>query len=344
MTESGATTSPSQQSFVARVISWALGRKPVRAFLLYSEHRGVQLADSVTYRALFSVFAAVLLGFSIAGLWLQGNPQAWDALISAVNSVVPGLVGKDKLIDPENLQFTAGLSIAGVISVVALVGAAIGAITSLRIAFRQLGDRMHDDVAFYWVLLRNLALAVGIGAALLASAVATVLGTASISTLLSLIGIQDENPVTTVATKVISLVVVFLLDAAVIAVLFRVLSGLRPSVRALWPGAILGGIGLLALQELSGLFVRGAGSNPLLASFASLIALLLWINLSSQVILIAASYIITGVEDEADRAYSRQRAKTFAERRVNRAQKVVILATEELRQARAAEISESQRA
>jgi membrane protein len=35
------------------------------------------LADSVTYRALFSVFAGVLLGFSIAALWLAGNPVAW---------------------------------------------------------------------------------------------------------------------------------------------------------------------------------------------------------------------------------------------------------------------------
>ena len=33
------------------------------------------LADSVTYRTLFSVFAGVLLGFSIAGLVLAGNPR-----------------------------------------------------------------------------------------------------------------------------------------------------------------------------------------------------------------------------------------------------------------------------
>ena len=50
-------------NLIARITAWALRLKPVRAFLLYSEKRGPMLADSVTYRTLFSVFAGVLLGF-----------------------------------------------------------------------------------------------------------------------------------------------------------------------------------------------------------------------------------------------------------------------------------------
>ena len=46
---------------VERVTAWALERKPVRAFLLYMEHHGPMLADSVTYRALFAVFAGMTL-------------------------------------------------------------------------------------------------------------------------------------------------------------------------------------------------------------------------------------------------------------------------------------------
>ena len=36
---------------------------------------------------LFSIFAGVLLGFSVAALWLAGNPDAWQALIDAVTRV-----------------------------------------------------------------------------------------------------------------------------------------------------------------------------------------------------------------------------------------------------------------
>ena len=46
-------------------------------------------------------------------------------------------------------------------------------------------------------------------------------------------------------------------------------------------------------------------SNPLLASFASLIALLLWVNLSAQVILIATAYIYTLVREGEDRVRER---------------------------------------
>ena len=137
-----------------------------------------------------------------------------------------------------------------------------------------------------------------------------------------------------IGTRVVSLVLVFVLDAAAIAVLFRTLSGVKASWRTLLPGAFYGAIGLTVLQQLSSLFVGGAASNPLLASFASLIALLLWFNLSAQVILLAGAYIITSVDEEQDRVRARFGASTFAQRRVKRAEEGVRLATEELTHAR----------
>jgi membrane protein len=320
---------------VARVIAWALTLKPVRAFLLYSEHRGPMLADSVTYRTLFSVFAGVLLGFSTAALFLAGNPDAWDALVGAVNAAIPGLVGDDGIIDPSDIQAPAGLTIATVLSIVGLIGAAIGAIGSLRTALRALADKVHDDVFWLWVLLRNLAIAIGIGVALAASAALTFFADAGIGALSDLLGRSADDPVSTIGTRAISLLIVFALDTAVVAVLFRTLSGVRASARALWPGALLGAVGLTILQQLSSLFVGGASSNPLLASFASLIALLLWINLSTQVILIAGAYIITSVDEQNDRVRARFGAPTFARRRVQRAEEAVQLATAELASARA---------
>ena len=101
-------------------------------------------------------------------------------------------------------------------------------------------------------------------------------------------------------------------------------------------GALLGGIGLTVLQQLSGLFVSGASSNPLLASFAALIALLLWLNLSAQVILLASTWIIISEREAADRVRERFGSPTFALRRVRQAENAVAVATEELRLAREA--------
>lgn len=86
------------------LIAWALARKPVRAFLLYSEQQGALLAGAVTYRALFSIFAGVLLGFSVAAIWLVGQPELWQALLDSVDNVIPGLVGEGGLIDADALK------------------------------------------------------------------------------------------------------------------------------------------------------------------------------------------------------------------------------------------------
>jgi membrane protein len=323
-----------------RFIAWALQRRLVRAYLLYSGSRGPQLADSVTYRTLFSLFAAVLLGFSFAALWLEGNPAAWQALVSALDSAIPGLVGENGIIDPDSIEAPPGVTIAGIISLIGLVGAAIGAIGSLRSALRSIAGLAHDDVPFWLVLLRNLLLAVGLGAGLVASAAATFLATAGLSTLTGWLGLGADEPWIGVVAWLVTVLVVLALDTVVVAAMIGMLSGVGADRRTLWRGALLGGIGLTVLQQLSGLFVGGAGSNPLLATFASLIALLLWLNLSAQVILLSGAYVVIGAEEDADRVHARHGASTLAQYRLRQAERAVRSATVELDAARAAEEKE----
>ena len=328
----GATGTPIARA-VSATIAWVLKRRIARAALLYLERRGPTLADSITYRALFSVFAAVLLGFSAATLWLSGNPEAFDALVRTVSTAIPGLVGEGGIVDPTTITAPVGLSIAGVASLVALVGAAIGAIGALRTALRTLAGTIADDVFWLWVFLRNLALALGIGLSFVVTAFVTFSGTAGIRAVLGLFGAGDGE-VASWAVWVLDLIVVFALDTLLVVALFVVLAGVRAPARALWPGALLGGAGLLVLQQLSNLFVGGARANPLLASFAALIALLLWLNLSAQVLLYAGSYIITATEDAQDDGTRPPR--TFAERRLERADRALAAATAEHEAARAA--------
>lgn len=298
------------------------------------------LADSVTYRTLFSVFAGVLIGFSFAALWLAGNPDALAALVRAVDGVIPGLVGPDGLIDVAEIKAPAGFTIAGVLGSIGLLGAAIGAVGSLRSALRQLADVTTEDTFIVWVLLRNLLLALGIGVSLAAAAGVTFLATAGLTVVRGWLGISADSWVTGILTWLVSTLIVLALDAAVIAAAFALLSGLRVRRATLLRGALLGGIGLVALQQLSGLFVRGAGGNPLLATFAALIALLLWLNLSSQVILIAGAYIMVGHEEDQDRVRAKYAASTLVQFRVQRAERAVQAAVGELDAAREAEAHE----
>lgn len=322
---------------ISRLIAWVLQLRLVRAFLRYSDHRGPALADSITYRALFSVFAAVLLGFSIAALWLGGNPEAMAALEQALNSVIPGL---SDVVDLSRISAPTGFSIVGAISLLGLIGAAISAIMSVRTALRMLADELHDDGFFLWVMLRNLAVAVLFGGLLGLAAVLSFASAFGLSLVAGWFGIGENEPWLDFFARVLGIVIVLAVDTLAVALVFRILSGVDAPARALWSGALFGGIGLIVLQELSALFVRGATANPLLASFASLIALLIWFNLSSQVILIASSYIITATAESRDRVRERFGAQTFAQLRRKRAEDLVAAATRELRAAQAAEQAE----
>lgn len=320
---------------VERVIAWALRLKPVRAFMLYLDLRGPMLADSVTYRALFALFAGVLLGFSVAGIWLANDDQAMQALIDGIDRVIPGLIGEDGVIDPDDLVQPVAFSITGVIALIGLLGTSIGAMFSLGNAFRQLADQPGDTTFYPWLVLRNLALAIGFGVALGASAIVTSLGSAAIDALLGRSELSDASTIAHIGGRVLALIVVLVVDAAAIAVLFRVLSGLRPRGRTLWSGALIGAAGLGVLQLLSEWFIAGASANPLLASFTAFIALMIWLNLSSQVILIAGAYIITGVDEDHDRVAARHGAPSFAMRRLQRAERRAMVAVAEVEAARA---------
>ncbi len=318
---------------IAKATAWMLSLKPVRVWFHYLERRGFMLADSITYRALFSVFAAVLLGFSFAALWFDGNPAAWQALIDTVNAAIPGLIGENGLIKPEALSAPIAFTFTGILSLIGLIGASIGAIGSLRAALRTLADEIHDDVFWIWVIVRNLLLALAIGGGFLLSAAATFYGTTFIESVGGWLG--GEDWVAHLASQALAVGAIFVLDAGIIALGFVVLSGVRAPARVLWPGALIGAVGLTVLQQLSGLFVRGATANPLFASFAAVIALLLWFNLSAQVVLLSSTWIIVGVAEQRDRIREKFGTPTFAMRRVRRAEDAARVAAAELQLARA---------
>lgn len=333
-TERPGALARASTAVIARALRWRL----VRAALRYSDRRGPVLADAVTYRALFSVFAAVLLAFSAAGLWLSRDDEAWKAVVHAVDSAVPGLIavpGGHGIVDPADIRTPTGLSLTGVISLVGLIGAALGAIGSLRTAIRSVAGTARTDVAWYRVMARNGALALVISLTFVGAAAVTLAGRFVLDVLAAALGLPPTSAGARWTVRVVSLLVVLALNAVLIAAAFRFLSGVRVSARALWSGAVLGAFGLLVLQELSGLFVGGAGANPLLASFAALLALLLWLNLSTQVILLASAFIVESAREEHDRVAARYGAVTLADAAAQLAEEDVRAAVLALRSARA---------
>ncbi|TFD91304.1 YihY/virulence factor BrkB family protein [Cryobacterium serini] len=281
------------KELVERVFAW----RPVRVVTHFNTVGGGILAAGMSYQAIFAIFAAVWVGFSIAGLYLTANQGLLNALYAIINQSVPGLIGTNGIIDPELLATAGILTWTGAIALIGLLVTALGWLSATAQAVRTVFDMPQQTTFFLWVKLRELGLGLVFGLALILSALVSLASTALLGALFGIFQIPQDSFFYEASARVTGLIVVLVIDTLTLVGLFRVLSRVRIPWRRLFTGALLGGIALGVLKYLGGALLGGASRNPLLATFAVIIGLLIWFNLVSTVTLVAASWIAVGMND-----------------------------------------------
>ncbi|WP_165066171.1 YihY/virulence factor BrkB family protein [Marisediminicola senii] len=287
----------------APLIDRIFALKIVRLWFRYLERGGLLMAFGLSYQALFAVFAGLWVGFSIAGFVIQGNVGLQESLIDTIAESAPGLIEtstSEGAIDPQTLLETQGLTWTGSIAIVGLLLTALGWLASARTAVRTIFDLAPGPVEFLGFLLlklKDLGLGLLFGVALVVSTVLSTVSTTLLRFSLDLIGVGSDSLAAVVLTRIVGLTVVLLIDTTVLAALYRVLAQVPIPFRRLVSGALIGGVALGALKFLGGALLGGASRNPLLASFAVIIGLLIFFNLACQVILLSATWIAVGMED-----------------------------------------------
>ncbi|WP_010205699.1 YihY/virulence factor BrkB family protein [Salinibacterium sp. PAMC 21357] len=281
-------------------IEWVLHLRPVRVFMHYAEKLGPILASGLSYQAIFAVFAAIWVGFAVAGFIVQGDPVLLDAVYNFISTNIPGLIGDGSgngAISRETLADTSILGITGAIAAVGLIFTALGWIASGRDAVRSMFGLESSETNFLILKLKDLGLAVGFGLAVLLSAAMSLVSTAALNWILDLISIDEDSQAARIATRGVALVIVLILDAATLGVFYRVVSGIKIPFRLLAQGTIIAALALGALKFGGSFLLEGATRNPLLASFAVIIGLLIWFNLICQIILIGSAWIAVSADD-----------------------------------------------
>jgi len=154
--------------------------------------------------------------------------------------VVHGPTGDgDGAIDPADLVNTTVLGWTGAIALAGLFFTALGWLASARDAVRLLGDLPAPTTNFLLLKLKDLGLAIGFGILLLVSAGLSVLSSQALEGLMDLVGIRDDA-VAAISARVLSIVLMFVLDAVVLGAFYRVLAGVHIPMRFLAQGALLG--------------------------------------------------------------------------------------------------------
>lgn len=287
------------------VLAWWQRTRAARANARFGEAGGGVLTGGIAYAALFSVFAGLTIGYTVFMAVLGGNEDLRQSVLDAIDANLPGLIdtGGDStgLIDPASLEFSRGLGIAGVIAFVVLLMSAISAMAALRTAVRAMfgeGPAGTDNAVV--AKLRQLGGFVGLGLAILLSAALSIGTTTAADWLLGLLDL-DGSVVGGWSVRVLGILVAFVVDAATFCLIVTLLSGLRPSWRDLRGGAVIAGIGLGVVRVLGTSVVAGSASaNPILASFAVIVTLLVWMNLIARIVLLAAAWTADPEPEESE--------------------------------------------
>ncbi|MGS0563300.1 YihY/virulence factor BrkB family protein [Microbacterium aurugineum] len=278
---------------------------PVRVWRHFLQHNGFLLAAGVSYQALFAIFAAIYLAFAIAGLWLGGSEDAVNGLIAMINSYIPNLIlpeGQGGVVTPEQVQEIAAsttgvLSVTGLIALGTVIWTAIGWVTFSRRATRDIFGLPPDRRSYVILKARDLLAALIFGISLIVGSILSSASAAVLSWLLSLLGWDSGSDGLNLGIRIGTVIVSFALMSSALAAMVRFLTGTSLRWRTIWPGALLGGGAMTILQYGAGFLLSYTPSNPLLATFAIFIGLLLWFRVNGVVMLVASSWIAVSAQD-----------------------------------------------
>jgi membrane protein len=275
---------------------------PVRVWRHFLRHNGFLLAAGMSYQGLFAMFSALYLAFAGVGIWLGGSETAIDGLIRIVNGYIPGIISKNGLVKPEQVEAVAQesgrlLGVTGGVAGVVVIWTTIGFVTFTRRAVRDTFGLPFDTRNYVLLKARDFVASLLFGLALLVGALLGSVTTGAVDLVFGMIGWDRGTAGWSLGARGVSLLIAFAVNTLALASLFRFLTGTALTWRRTWPGALVGSAGLVMLQVAAGFLFVYTPSNPLLATFTVLVGFLLWFRLVGIVILVAAAWIAVAADD-----------------------------------------------
>lgn len=274
-----------------RALSWYQNSRLARTLKRYSFADGTVLAGGIAYSALFSIFAGLAIGWTVFMAVLGDNDALRESVLDEMDNFAPGIVDTgdgDGVIKPDDLIMDRTFSLASVIAVAVLIFSATKFMNATRVAVRLMFGMEREVENFVKAKTKDVVGLLTFGLAILASAAASVIIGTATGWLLGLFGWEDTDAGRLVI-KALGFIAVLIIDAFTLILLMRVAAGAKPPKWDLIYGSLAGALGIGILKVL-GTSAVGGSSDPLTASFAVIITLLLWVNFMARIMLYAAAW------------------------------------------------------
>ena len=275
----------------------------VRMVAHYGDVKGNLQAGAATYFAFLSFFPILALAFFVVGWVAQVYPDAKADLISAIDGILPGLIGDGEgQLSLTTIEDSAGA--VGLIGALGVLYTGLGWLSGMReallVMFQTPGKQQPGFVVGKMRDLLSLAV---IGVVLVVSVTVSGVVTAYSREVLDWIGVGAElAPLLVLLTVLIGLAANMLLFFTV----FRLLADPGVPTRSLWSGALLGAFGFEVLKQLSSLLLSATKSSPGVQAVGVALILLVWINYTQRLVMYAAAWAYTSREARAARDSAQQ--------------------------------------
>ena len=245
---------------ITRLSAHILGLRFVRAMQRYGAARGALLAGGIAYSALFAIAGALAIGLTVFSLLLGSYPRLYQAVIESVNTAIPGILkasdSSEGLLDPQTLVLDNFFNPLTIMSALVLLWNALALMANLRVSIQSMFGIARLPRNFVVEKLLDLSAFSILGAGVMISTGVTAAAQLFAEPVFELLQFPDFLGIALMRSA--SIIVSFLVDMGVFI------------------------FGTAAVGSVA--------KNPLVASFAAIATLLLWVNLVARITLISAAF------------------------------------------------------
>ena len=245
-----------------------------------------RLAAAMTFTSFVALFPLLTVAAAIAAATLSTEQQ--NELQDKIADQVPGI--SDQL-DVGALVQNAGT--VGLIAAAALLFTGIGWAGSTRECLRAVWELPDEDENVILRKGKDFGILVGLGGAVLVTIAISTVASAMVGWITDQLGIDREGW-GSLLLQATAFVVAVLADFLLLLYVLTLLPGVEPHRRRLFVAALTGAVGFELLKLLLSGYMQGVATKSMYGAFGVPVALLLWINFTSKLVLFCAAWTATG--------------------------------------------------
>lgn len=254
----------------------------------YKADAANQLAAAIAFFGFLSLFPLLLVGLSLAGFVLAGDPAAQLEVVDAITGAIPGFsgaLGESQIGDAVDslIENRSGVGLVGLVS---LLFSGLRVVDAASVATGRVFRVEAEESA-----VRTRARELGV-LGLLGTLVVVGAGLASLTGAAGFLA------------PLLGLVAALAIDTTLFLVAYRYVNAGPPRSARLWPGALMGAVGWVVLKTFGATFVsdKVAEANALYGTLGGVFALLFLLFLGARLYLYGAELnaVIANLDDEPD--------------------------------------------